>query len=165
MGRQIQINNNGLYLGMNKKQLIFLKLLIITLLFAVASNHIVADERHKVVIHVDENDKARMNLVLNNAANINNYYQDKAEEVLIEVVAYGPGLHMLRADTSPVKERIKSFGQNFENISFRSCGNTYRKMSKKSGKKIKLIPQAKMVASGAVHLIQRQEEGWSYLRP
>jgi len=150
---------------MNKKQLIFLKLLVITLFLAIATGHVVASEIHKVVIHVDENNKARMNLALNNAANINNYYQDKAEEVFIEVVAYGPGLHMLRADTSPVKDRIKSFGQNFENISFRSCGNTHRKMSKKAGKKIELIPQAKMVASGAVHLIQRQEEGWSYLRP
>ena len=40
---------------------------------------------------------------------------------------------MLRADTSPVKKRIKSFGENFDNISFRACGNTKRKMSIKHG--------------------------------
>jgi len=120
---------------------------------------------HKVAIHIDENDKARMQLVMNNAANINQFYQDKGEEVKVEIVAYGPGLHMLRDDTSPVKDRIKSFEQNFDNISFRACANTHKKMSKKAGKEIKLLSQAKMVPSGAVHLIQRQEEGWSYLRP
>ncbi len=40
---------------------------------------------------------------------------------------------MLRADTSPVKRRIKSFGEHFGNISFRACGNTKRKMSIKHG--------------------------------
>ena len=119
---------------------------------------------HKVVLHIDENDAKRMNLVLNNAANLNKYYQNKGEDATIEVVAYGPGLKMYTMD-SPVKERIASFEQNFENISFKACGNTHRKMSKKAGKTIKLVSQAKMVDSGAVHLVQRQEEGWSYLRP
>ena len=72
---------------------------------------------------------------------------------------------MLRADTSPVKKRIKSFAETFDNISFWACGNTKRKMTKKEGKEIPLLPQAKMVPSGVVHLMERQEQGWSYVRP
>ena len=64
-----------------------------------------------------------------------------------------------------VKYREVDFGQNFDNISFKACGNTHRKMSKKAGKKVALLPQAKLVPSGVVHMIQRQEEGWSYIRP
>jgi len=120
---------------------------------------------HRVVLHVDDNDPKRMNMVLNNASNVDKFYKTKGEEVQIEIVTYGPGLIMLHAEKSPVKKRIKSFGENFDNISFRSCGNTHRKMSKKAGKDIKLLPQAKMVPSGVVHLIARQEEGWSYVRP
>ena len=142
-----------------------LNLSLFAVLLLVSASVLASDSMHKIVMHVDDNDPARMNLVLNNASNINKYYQDKAEEVMIEIVAYGPGLHMLRADTSPVKDRIKSFGQNFENISFRACSNTLRKMSKKAGKDVPLVSQAKMVDSGAIHLIQRQEEGWSYIRP
>lgn len=123
------------------------------------------DKVHRVVIHVDDNDPKRMNMALNNAQNIDAYYKKKGEEVIIEVVAYGPGLHMLRADTSPVKKRIISFGENFDNISFRACGNTKRKMSKKAGKEIPILSQAKMVPSGVVHLMERQEQGWSYVRP
>ena len=104
-------------------------------------------------------------MALNNAQNIDAYYKKKGEEVIIEVVAYGPGLHMLRADTSPVKKRIISFGENFDNISFRACGNTKRIMSKKAGKEIPILSQAKMVPSGVVYLMERQEQGWSYVRP
>src|SRR5262245_18199875 len=61
---------------------------------------------HKVAIHVDDNDAKVMNLALNNAKNVLDYYKRKGETVAIEIVTYGPGLHMLRADTSPVKQRI-----------------------------------------------------------
>ena len=61
---------------------------------------------HKVAIQVSQNDKAVMDLALNNAKNIIDYYKGKGETVAIEIVTYGPGLHMLRSDTSPVKDRI-----------------------------------------------------------
>jgi intracellular sulfur oxidation DsrE/DsrF family protein len=118
---------------------------------------------HKVVLHVDDNDPTRMNMALNNAANIDAYYKEKGEEVMIEVVTYGPGLHMLRKDTSPVKKRIASFGENFNNISFKACGNTLRKMSQKGP--VELIPQAEPIPSGVIWLMERQEQGWTYLRP
>jgi intracellular sulfur oxidation DsrE/DsrF family protein len=124
-----------------------------------------AEGVHRVVMHLDDNDPARMNLVLNNAANVTKYYQEQGEEVEIEIVAYGPGLHMLRADTSPVKERVMGFPDNFDNVSFRACGNTHSKMSAKAGKEVELLPQADMVPSGVIQLIQRQEEGWAYVRP
>ena len=52
-----------------------------------------------------------MNLALNNAANVEQYYKDRGEKVEIEVVTFGPGLHMLRDDTSPVKDRIKAIAE------------------------------------------------------
>ena len=64
---------------------------------------------HRMVIQVDQNDPAVMNLALNNATNVIDYYRAKGEDVDVDVVTYGPGLHMLRADTSPVQDRIKQF--------------------------------------------------------
>ncbi len=123
------------------------------------------DKVHRVAIHVDENDPKRMNLVLNNVRNIKVYYAEKGEEVDIQVVAYGPGLHMLRADTSPVKKRIISLLQNFDMLSFAACGNTKNAMTKKEGKEIPIMAEAKMVPAGVVHLMELQEQGWSYIRP
>jgi len=121
--------------------------------------------KHRVAIHVDENDAARMNMALNNAANINKYYQSKGETVEIEIVAYGPGLIMYSEEKSPVKSRIAAMGLEMSNLSFSACGNTHRKMSEKAGKNIKLVSEAQMVPSGVVRLIELQEKGWAYVRP
>jgi len=120
---------------------------------------------HKIVIQVDENDKGRMNLALNNAQNVSKYFQSKGEKVQIQIVAYGPGLHMLRSDTSPVKKRIEAMSLAMDNITFDACGNTRAKMAKKEGKTIPLMAEAKEVSSGVVTLMHLQEHGWSYVRP
>ena len=120
---------------------------------------------HKVAIHVDENDPARMNMALNNAANIEKYYKSVGDEVTIQIVAYGPGLHMLRADTSPVKDRISQMSLALDNLTFAACGNTHRVMQEKSGKEISLLPEAEKVTSGVVQLMTLQEQGYTYIRP
>lgn len=120
---------------------------------------------HRVVIHVDDRDPKRMNMALNNAKNVAKYFKSKGEKVQIEIVAYGPGLHMLRADTSPVKARISAMSLEIPLLRFSACGNTKRAMTKKSGKPVRLVAEAKVVPSGVVRLIQLQEEGWSYVRP
>ncbi|MGH7003939.1 MAG: hypothetical protein ACREIP_08330 [Alphaproteobacteria bacterium] len=120
---------------------------------------------HKVAIHVDESDQARMELVLNNVRNIKQYYAAKGEKVSIEVVTYGPGLAMLRADISPVKVRIAAMSLEHPDLTFSACENTRAGMSKREGKEIGLIKEAKSVPSGVIRLIELQEQGWSYLRP
>ena len=140
-----------------------------TLLLALtAAGAVAADPKeHRVSIQIDQNDPAIMNLVLNNANNIIDYYKSRNETVAIEVVAYGPGLHMLRADTSPVQERIKrTIDASFpSSIKFSACNNTREGMEKQEGKAISIISQAELVPSGAVRLIELQEQGWQYLRP
>ncbi len=136
-------------------------------LFLAAPGAVQAHEKgvHKVAIHVDESDAKRMNLALNNAQNIDKYYRSKGEKVEIEVVAYGPGLTMLRSDKSPVKARIEKMALELDNLSFAACGNTMKKMSAKEGKEIPIMAEAKNVPSGVIRLMELQEQGWSYLRP
>ena len=122
-------------------------------------------EPHKVAIHVDESDPARLELVLNNVRNIKQYYAAKGETVAIEIVTYGPGLVMLRADNSPVKTRIESMSLEHPDLTFSACENTRAGMSKREGKEIALLKEAKSVPSGVTRLIELQEQGWSYLRP
>ena len=142
-----------------------MRVLLFALAALFATTATADDDVRQILLHLDEADPARQNLVLNNASNINRYYQDQGQEVEIEIVTYGPGLTMLVPGKSPVAERVNSISQNFDNVSFRACANTHAKMSKKAGKDIQLMPQAEMVPSGVVHLIERQEEGWIYIRP
>jgi len=121
--------------------------------------------QHKVAIQVNQNDKAVMELALNNVRNITDYYMAKGESVAIEVVAYGPGLHMLRSDSSPVKDRIAPMSLENSRVSFIACGNTQANQSKAEGKPVTLISEAKVVPSGVVRLIELQKQGWAYIKP
>jgi len=122
---------------------------------------------HRVLIQVDQNDPAVMNLALNNAANIIEYYRSKSEEVAVDVVAYGPGLNMLRTDTSPVQDRIKQLKNVAfpSTIQFSACNITREGMAKKEGHPIDIVSDAVAVPSGVIHLMELQEDGWSYIRP
>src|SRR6266403_3770096 len=84
-----------------------------------------ADQKqpHRLAVQVDINDPAVMNLALNNVNNAAQHYRELGQKVEIELVAFGPGLHMLRDDTSPVKARIKSMSEAMPNLTFAACGN------------------------------------------
>lgn len=120
---------------------------------------------HRLILQVDTNEPAMMNLTLNNATNVAQYYKDRGEKVSIEVVTFGPGLHMLRADTSPVKARLETIALSMPEITFKACGNTQENMHKAENKDIPLVAQAQVVKSGVVRVMQLQEHGWTYVRP
>ncbi|MYZ49830.1 hypothetical protein E4O86_19160 [Rhizobiales bacterium L72] len=123
------------------------------------------DGTHHLALQISDKDPQKMNTVLNVAANVSQYYSAKGEEVEIQVVAFNQGLHMLREDTSPVKERLKSFAQSMPNVTFDACNNTREAMARQEGGAIPLVANAKVVPSGAVTLIELDEAGWSVLRP
>ncbi|HEV7411797.1 MAG TPA: DsrE family protein [Bradyrhizobium sp.] len=132
------------------------------------SGSLAADAKsHRVSIQVDQNDPQVMNLALNNATNVIEYYRAKNEDVDVDIVTYGPGLHMLRDDTSPVKDRIKRLKELAfpGKIQFSACNNTKQGMEKAEGKAVPIISDATLVPSGVVRLMELQEQGWSYVRP
>jgi uncharacterized protein len=120
---------------------------------------------HRLVLQVNSNEPAMMNLALNNATNVVQYYKDLGENVAIDIVTFGPGLHMLRDDTSPVKARIKAISESNPSISFRACANTRDNMSRAESKEIPLMSEAKIVKSGVVRVMELQEQGWTYVKP
>ena len=120
---------------------------------------------HRLVLQVNSNEPATMTLALNNATNVEQYYRERGEKIEIEIVTFGPGLHMLRDDTSPVKARIKTIKEANPAISFQACGNTQENMHKVENKEIPLIPEATVVKPGVVRVVELQEQGWTYVKP
>jgi len=123
-------------------------------LFAAAQE---AAKSTRVVVQVSESDPARWNLVLNNVKNL----QDDlgADKVAIEIVAYGPGIGMLKFDAptnSRVSDAIKS------GVAVQACENTMRNQKLV---RADMHPAVSYVPAGVVQIIRRQQEGWSYLRP
>ncbi len=130
-----------------------------------AAQKAASNDTFKVALHVDDNDAAKMNLTLNNVKNIVADMKKSGRKVAIEVVTYGPGLHMFRDDSSPVKARIQEIALAHPNVTFAACNNTRTNMSKAENKDIKLLSEAKLVPSGVVHLVELQRKGYAYVKP
>ena len=111
----------------------------------------------RVVVQVSDADPARWNLVLNNVKNL----QDElgANNVTVEIVAYGPGIGMLKFD-APTNSRVSEAVK--DGVAVRACENTLRlqKLTRAD-----MHPSVTYVPAGVVQIVKRQQEGWAYLRP
>jgi len=116
-----------------------------------------AQQKAKIVLQVSDNDPAKWNLALNNARNA----QDDLgkDNIDIEIVVYGPGIHMLRMEATTatrVTQAIKS------GISIVACENT---MTAQKVNKADMHDAISYVPAGVIQLMKRQQQGWAYIRP
>lgn len=115
---------------------------------------------HRVVIQVsDDNDRTQA-IALNNALNLQKHYG--MDNVKVEIVAYGPGLTML-VRGGKQSQRVESLAQ--QEITFSACANTMARIEEMEGKPVVLSKGVQVVPSGAVRIVELQEQGYSYLRP
>jgi uncharacterized protein len=112
---------------------------------------------HKIAIQMSDNDPAKWNLAFNNAKNIQE--ELGAANVEIEIVAFGPGIHMLKTD-SAAKARVADAAK--DGVKVLACENTMRNLKVS---KDEIAASVGYVPAGVVHLMRRQGEGWAYLRP
>ena len=117
-------------------------------------------ETRKVVIQVSSADKGVQKLAINNAVNV-----QKAlgmDNVVVEVVAYGPGLSILTAKSKQAP-RISSLAT--QGVKFSACGNTIKAVTRKKGKAPVLAKGVNVVPAGVIRIMDLQEQGYSYIKP
>jgi intracellular sulfur oxidation DsrE/DsrF family protein len=118
-----------------------------------------------IVMHVNFNDAERYGFVLNNIENICDYYRASDTSLDLRVVCHGPGLHLLRADTSPVRDRLLDICERYTELGLYACGNTIERMTKAEGKAPELVAPAMAVEAGLPEIVELQIRGFSYLKP
>ncbi|HVN36152.1 MAG TPA: DsrE family protein [Casimicrobiaceae bacterium] len=136
----------------------FLLIALAALVAAAAPLHAQqATARNRVVMQVSDADPAKWNLALNNAKNIQ--ADLGAANVDIEIVAYGPGIGMLKAD-SVVGNRVGEAVS--DGVKVLACENTMRgqKLAKED-----MLSKVGYVSAGVVEIMQKQQQGWAYVRP
>ena len=116
-----------------------------------------AQQKARIVLQVSDNDPAKWNLALNNARNA----QDDLgkDNIDIEIVVYGPGIHMLKMEATTatrVSQAIKS------GISIVACENT---LTAQKINKADMHEAISYVPAGVIQLMKRQQQGWAYIRP
>jgi len=111
----------------------------------------------RIVVQVNENDAKKWNGIL---ANIHNIQDELGKgKVALAVVAIGPGLDMLMADSLAANGVQDALA---EGVEFVACENT---MKARNVKKDDLLEGIGYARAGYVEIVRRQQQGWSYLRP
>ena len=155
-GNAIFLKNHKIALAMS----LVLGMVLGSLLHFLASNTpgLFATQSPKgVVIQVSEADPAKWEMALINARNVRKAYSD--QKVGVEIVAYGPGLKMLRKDSSAAAglDEAKRNG-----VKLLACGNT---MTMTHTSRDALNRSVDIVPAGVVEIMERQKEGYAYVRP
>lgn len=124
-----------------------------------ASNAVAQSQakKNQAVFQVSDADPQKWNLTLNNVKNV--IEELGAEKVDLEIVVYGPGIGMLKAD-SPVGKRIAEALKS--GVKVVACENT---MKGQNLVYADMLPEIGYVPAGVVELITKQREGYSYIRP
>ena len=141
---------------MNRRSL-FAFLVLIPALPALAQQQKKPAAKQRVIFQVSDNDPGKWDLALNNARNVQ---ADLGKEnVQIEIVAYGPGLAMLKAE-SKVADRLAAALD--DSVGLIACENT---MQNTKVTRDQMYEGIAYVQAGVTHIMKRQREGWAYIRP
>ncbi len=113
--------------------------------------------KNRIVVQVNEDGARKWNDILVNIHNIQ--VEMGVKNIALAVVAIGPGLGMLKADSlaaNGVQEALAT------GVEFVACGNSMRaqKLTKDD-----LVDGVTVSIAGYVEILQRQQQGWVYLRP
>ncbi|UGY19451.1 hypothetical protein [Bradyrhizobium septentrionale] len=119
---------------------------------------------HRLVLPINSDDPTTMRALISTALNLPKYYQERNEPFEIEIVAYNAGVHMLRVDTSPVKDLLRVVRGLTPGIRFVVCEATKLGMERAEGHPVILLDNVDLVPNGPGRIIELQEAGWSYIR-
>ena len=116
-----------------------------------------ADTKERVVIQVSDDNPKTWGQALNVVRNIQKAYGK--EKVDVELVAFGLGIGILKAD-SVMANRIDDTVATGAKVY--ACENTMRgfKLSKDE-----MNPKIGYVPAGIIEIIEKQKAGWSVVRP
>ena len=115
---------------------------------------------HRIVLQLSDNDPKKQALVISVAYNLLKLYDP--DKVAIEVVAFGPGIDLLRTgnDNRKLIESLVAQGVRFD-----VCLNTVDTIERETGKRPEIIPAAIPVQVGVGQILALTENGYTLVRP
>ncbi len=118
-----------------------------------------AKPTHRVVIHVNSGDAQVQRGALNNIVHL--YEELGAEHLTVEVVAHGAGLNLLVKGKTALTQELRALKTQY-GVHFTACSNTMKAMHLT---RADLVDEVGETVPAIVRLMERQEQGWSYIKP
>lgn len=115
---------------------------------------------HKIVLQLSDTDPRKQALVISVANNLLRFYDP--DKVAIEVVAFGPGIDLLRSESASRKQVESLIAQG---VRFDVCLNTVDTIERETGRRPDIMPGATPVQVGVGQILFLAENGYTLVRP
>jgi intracellular sulfur oxidation DsrE/DsrF family protein len=115
---------------------------------------------HRIVLQLSDSDPKKEALVISVAYNLIKAYDP--DKIAVEVVAFGPGIDLLRAGNGN-RPRVESLIA--QGVTFDVCDNTLDTIERETGKRPEIIPRAVHVQVGVGQILSLAEKGFTLVRP
>lgn len=118
-----------------------------------------SDQQHRVVMHLNSGDEKVQRGALNN---IRHLYQAVGRERLqLELVVHGAGLGLLIKKTATLGAELVQLKADY-GVQYTACSNTMKAMKVT---REDLLNEVGDTVPAMVRLMERQEQGWAYIKP
>ena len=115
---------------------------------------------HKIVLQLSDNDPKKQGLVISVANNLMKFYDP--DKVAVEIVAFGPGIELLRPE-NPNRKLVESLVAQGARVDI--CLNTVDTLERDTGKRPEYISAATPVQVGVAQILFLTENGYTLVKP
>ncbi|VAX10323.1 hypothetical protein MNBD_GAMMA25-85 [hydrothermal vent metagenome] len=123
-----------------------------------------ADNTRKIMLHVSTNDEYRLNIMLEETEHLLKASRRENEKVFVEILTNGPGLELVKKSGSPSAQRLQRLQSRYDNLFVTACAQAIERVRIDQGIELELIPNTTIVRSSLSEVLERQREGWTYIR-
>lgn len=118
-----------------------------------------ANQPHRVVMHLNSGDEKVQRGALNN---IKNLYLELGQQTLtVELVVHGAALPLLLRKGTALSAELRGLKQTY-GVHFTACSNTMKTLNVTRDD---LVDEVEDTVPAMVRLMERQEQGWTYIKP
>ena len=121
-------------------------------------------EHWKLMLHVSTANPTKLNIVLNEAESLLKQYANSSQKLELEILANSEGLALVSDNGKNYNKQLQNLQKQYDNLAVVVCGETLKKIQRTRGKKLKLLSNTKVVPSAISQIVNRQQNGWSYIR-
>ncbi len=127
---------------------------------AITSTAMAAEQlKYQVLLQVSENSIDKMRTTLNNARNLQHEFGP--DNVEVEIVVYGDGINTLKYYAPiPIADKVEEL--TTEGVRIVACEIAMRTHKLRPSD---MLQQVRYVPSGVSELVEKQYQGWAYVRP
>jgi intracellular sulfur oxidation DsrE/DsrF family protein len=120
-------------------------------------------DSRQLVLHVGDSNLVRFENTIEEARDMLEAARTRGQRIELEILANGPGLDMLRVETTPVAKKLALLQAEFPHLALVACGQGMARLQVQ-GADTRLLPGVATTDSALNEIVRRMHKGWAYLR-